>query len=116
MQACCERTFLNEIQVIDAYGRRLESMPEFLNRKTLQQGSTTVEVCSCSGPLRTYSPRFCGVVDLGTLNRRDTAYDLAPGIYIVEQSTALTSVGDSSAPAGVMTGEKVTGLAITIEQ
>jgi hypothetical protein len=114
--SCCERTFLNEIQVVDIYGRRLESMPEFLDRKILQQGYTTVEVCSCSGPLTTYPPGFCGVVDSGTINRHDTAYGLTPGTYIVEQKTAVSGVDRSSAPVGVEVGEEVTGLAITIEE
>jgi hypothetical protein len=115
MLTCCEQSFLAMIQVTDVYGRRLESGPEIFERKALEQGRTTIHVCTCSGPLTTYPVGFCGVVDQGTLNRSDTAYDLPLGTYIVEKRTPKSSPDPTSQPPHTDPKEKVAGLAITIE-
>lgn len=115
MLTCCEKTFLDGIQVVDVQGHRLESSPEIFERKTHQQVREPVSGCSCSGPLRQYQPGFCGVIDCGTLNRRDTAYDLPPGAYVVEEKTAKASGDPSRSLLRTDTTEKVTGLRISNE-
>lgn len=111
MGTCCEKTFLDKIQVIDAHGRRLESSLEIFERKT---GSHADTGCDCSGPPTRYQPGFCGVIDSGTLNRPDTAYDLPPGAYVVEEKVASTDPSRSLPHTDM--ADKVTGLAISIEK
>jgi hypothetical protein len=116
MATCCERTFLDVVEVVDAHGLRLESSPEIFDRKTRQQGRTPVHVCTCSGPLTQYQPGFCGVIDRGTLNRPDTAYDLPPGAYRVEEKTPKPGVDPSRSLFRADMAEKVPALVISIEK
>jgi hypothetical protein len=81
---CCENTFLEHIKVLDESGNRLESVPEIAVRKAHEKGLESVQVCSCSG-FSVVAAGSCRVIDGGTLNRHDTAYDLAPGEYSVEE-------------------------------
>jgi TonB family protein len=88
MVTCCEISFLSYIQVLDFSGSPLESAFEIFQRKTRERShdqSTTVQPCTCSGPLVSYPPVFCGVIDHGTFNRRDTAYEMPAGKYIVTE-------------------------------
>ena len=112
MLTCCEFSFLRNIQVLDASGHRVASSFEISESKNREPGKTPIRVCTCSGPLTHYAPGSCGVVDSGTLNRPDTAYDLAPGKYTVTQKSPLNndpfrSVQRESTPTP--------GLIITIE-
>jgi hypothetical protein len=110
--SCCELTFLRYIQVLDAAGRRLASVREDSNRKLPVEESVLASVCSCSGPVMPNHPGFCGVIDFGTLNRPDTAYNLPPGEYTVfEQEKKSTSQPNQRTD----TPAKNAGLAITIE-
>ncbi len=113
--SCCEMTFLSGIQVVDATGLRLETGREILARKVRQEGHEPVTVCTCSGSV-SLAPGRCGVVDSGTLNRRDTAYDLAPGKYFVVEQTPKPGVDPARSPLRDDPQEKVPGLAITIEK
>ena len=79
---CCEFTFLKRIEVYDASGVRLESAWDSKLRNAREKHQQTVEVCSCSA-WRTVAAGACAVVDEGTINRKDTAYDLGPGRYAV---------------------------------
>lgn len=116
MYTCCEKTFLDGIQVVDPHGRRLESSPEIFERVTRQQGREPVTVCTCSGPLRQYQPGFCGIIDSGALNRPDTAYHLPPGAYMVEEKTPKSRANPSSSLLRSESAEKVAGLSISIEK
>jgi carboxypeptidase family protein len=113
--SCCEMSFLSGIQVVDGNGLLLETGREILERKIRQEGHEPVTVCTCSGSV-SLAPGRCGVVDSGTLNRRDTAYDLAPGDYFVVERTPKPSVDPSRSLLRNDPQEKVPGLAITIEK
>jgi hypothetical protein len=116
MYTCCEKTFLDGIEVIDAHGRRLESGPEIFERVTRQQGREPVTVCTCSGPLKEYQPGFCGIIDSGVLNRPDTAYRLLPGAYMVGEKTPKSSANPPSSVLRSDSAKKVAGLSISIEK
>jgi hypothetical protein len=112
MLTCCEFSFLRNIQVLDASRNRVASSFEMSERKNREPGKTPIRVCTCSGPLTHYAPGSCGVVDSGTLNRPDTAYDLAPGRYTVIQKSPLN---DDPFRSVERARTPTRGLVITIE-
>jgi hypothetical protein len=113
MFTCCEFSFLRNIQVLDASGHRVASSFEMSECNNRETGKTPIRVCTCSGPLTHYAPGSCGVVDFGTLNRPDTAYDLAPGKYTVTQKSPLNN--DPFRPVE-RAHTPTRGLVITIEK
>jgi len=84
---CCESTFLDWIDVLDASGHRLPNSGEVKGSK---RGIESVRVCTCSEAIHPHLPGFCGVIDSGTLNRPDTAYNLPPGKYSVTEAESGT--------------------------
>ena len=115
MLTCCESLFLARIEVFDASGRRLDTGPEAFDGKTREQGHEPIHSCTCSA-MKSFPPSFCGVVDSGNLSRPDTAYDLPPGKYTIEERAPKPSIERSrSLLQGTSTSAKTGGLAITIE-
>jgi hypothetical protein len=96
---CCETTFLQYFDLLDSAGHRIETAQEIRERKACEQdnlrarqeglipkacerGREELSGCDCSG-ITAVAPGSCKVIDGGTLNRADTAYDLQPGKYFI---------------------------------
>ena len=109
---CCERTFLKQIEVFDASGARLDSVWDVEMRNWRDKHENPVEVCSCSY-VTIVTPGSCIVVDQGTVNRRNTAYDLPPGRYTITDRLPTQDYRQSRPPEG--NRKTVTGVAIVIE-
>jgi len=88
---CCEWTFLKRIEVWDAAGTRLDSAADVHLKDLQDKHQEWIEACGCSG-WRTIEPGSCGVVDQGTINRKDTAYDLSPGRYTVGERGSISEI------------------------
>ena len=107
---CCELTFLQKIQVFNSSGLPLESAAHKRLRDEGNSDSDLVVACSCSTVL-TVEPGSRQVVDQGTINRKDVAYELPPGHYTIrERQQGGTSPDPASRSA------KAAGLNIVVDE
>src|SRR5260370_127975 len=80
---CCELTFLQKIQVFNSSGLPLESAAHKRLRERKSDNDLVV-ACSCPTVL-TVEPGSRQVVEQGTINRKDVAYELPPGHYTIRE-------------------------------
>jgi hypothetical protein len=108
--SACELTFLQKIQVFNSSGLPLERAAHKRLRDEGKSDNDLVVACSCSTVL-TVEPGSRQVVDQGTINRKDVAYELPPGHYTIrERQQGGTSPDPASRSA------KAAGLNIVVDE